>query len=417
MPTLQSVAQIAGVSRSTASLALNGSHKVSEKTRLKVKQVAKELNYNKHPFVSAQMAAIRAGRVSKFNGNIAYLYATFGKNGRFAEDYPLTHGPARRFNAAKQEANERGFDLTPFDLYQFGDNVHRQQKIIHNQGTQGIIADTPAYALNESRFDYRPFPTVSFRDPYPLKIDSVGNDHYKDIAHAYARLWLLGFRRIGYIFSYEQTMSVNDTRAAGYREAQSFLSPAKEHIPPFPIYVYAAHLQHYIDRGRPMKDKYRTGETEWFKAQNWPKSHGELDKKVSTTEELTEELSITVLDRWIRTWKPDAIIGENVVLLRWLSRLNISVPDDISLVHMDLKEDVPDWAGIRRANAQVGKAAVQLLCDRIALGYRGDQEYPTSQHIRGQWEDGQTIKPPSQRRYPVTEATQLWLQQAMDISL
>ncbi|MFE5323097.1 LacI family DNA-binding transcriptional regulator [Paenibacillus sp. NPDC056579] len=50
MSTIKDVARLAGVSLSTASYALSGDSKVSQKTRLKVLEAAKQLNYQKNGF-------------------------------------------------------------------------------------------------------------------------------------------------------------------------------------------------------------------------------------------------------------------------------------------------------------------------------------------------------------------------------
>lgn len=69
MPTIKDVAKVAGVSISTASYALNGQPNVSEKTRKKVLEVAKELNY--YPNASARNLK------TKKTGNIGFFIYGF----------------------------------------------------------------------------------------------------------------------------------------------------------------------------------------------------------------------------------------------------------------------------------------------------------------------------------------------------
>lgn len=61
MATIKDIAQRAGVSVSTASRALNDNPRISQATRLKVKQVASELNYQ--PNYNAQNLKIGRAHV------------------------------------------------------------------------------------------------------------------------------------------------------------------------------------------------------------------------------------------------------------------------------------------------------------------------------------------------------------------
>lgn len=78
--SLLDIAKLAGVSTATVSYALNGSNEVSEKTRLKITKIAKELNY--HPNKAAQGLRTRQSKL------ICMLINTFNSifNGELVDD-------------------------------------------------------------------------------------------------------------------------------------------------------------------------------------------------------------------------------------------------------------------------------------------------------------------------------------------
>ncbi len=411
--TLAAVAEKAGVSRSTASLALKGSGKVSNLTAERVQKCAQELGYTLHPYVSALMKSVRSGRVQPVTESLGYVYATVDAKNRFAEEYPKLYGPARRFDGAQARARKLGFELKPFDLFEFGDNIKRQQEVMFSQGINGVLFDTPSYTLGEVGFPLDPFACVTFRDSAPLNVHCVQTDYFSDVEKAYSTLWSLGFRRIGYLFSYGQAMASNDARVAGFREAQFMLSEETDKIPPFPFLVFSYHLIAYCC-GQPelIQDMYQAGESKWFHEQDWSSLSAKQVQDIQNDSGDTGILA--VLEKWIRYWKPEAIITEDARMIEWLETLNIHVPAQLSVAHLDLKEDTPGWAGIRRADEQVGQEAIQLLCDQLALGRKGAVSVPLHQRIRGHWQNGDTVRAGRQVDLPqLTDVAKKWLRQSI----
>ncbi len=74
--TLKHVAEEAGVSRMTVSLALRGHAKISEATKKKVRRVADALGYVPNPHLSVLGAHIRSSKQKTLSGSLAYLCHT-----------------------------------------------------------------------------------------------------------------------------------------------------------------------------------------------------------------------------------------------------------------------------------------------------------------------------------------------------
>ena len=72
-PTLQTIADIAGLSRSTVSRALRNDPMQSRKTCEKVQQIAEEIGYRPSPMVSALMTQLKRGRKSQRTATIGLI--------------------------------------------------------------------------------------------------------------------------------------------------------------------------------------------------------------------------------------------------------------------------------------------------------------------------------------------------------
>ena len=106
MSGISDVARLAGVSKSTASRALSGSGYVSEKTRVKVQQIAESLGY----VPSMNAASLVTGRTRNVGVLVPYLHRWF-----FAEV----------LEGIQEELLTLGLDLTLYDARPQSANRHR----------------------------------------------------------------------------------------------------------------------------------------------------------------------------------------------------------------------------------------------------------------------------------------------------
>src|SRR5712672_334593 len=74
-PTMQQIADAAGVSRMAVSLALRNSPKISAATAERIRRLAEELGYRPNPMVSALMTQLRHSRDMKKPSVLAYVTA------------------------------------------------------------------------------------------------------------------------------------------------------------------------------------------------------------------------------------------------------------------------------------------------------------------------------------------------------
>ncbi|MBQ6535123.1 MAG: helix-turn-helix domain-containing protein, partial [Opitutales bacterium] len=64
--SLREIAEKLGISKAAASLALNGSKKISESTKIKVRKLAQKLGYSKNALVSSVMAGLKGTGGERF---------------------------------------------------------------------------------------------------------------------------------------------------------------------------------------------------------------------------------------------------------------------------------------------------------------------------------------------------------------
>ncbi|MDN4072434.1 LacI family DNA-binding transcriptional regulator [Fictibacillus terranigra] len=206
MATIKDIAKHAGVSVTTVSRALNGYSDVNEKTRDKIKAVAKELNYS--PNLLARSLVMKK---TKTIGLLVSGMQIEGSKDNFT--YEVLCG-------INDCAGERGYDLILFST-----NTELQQEKTYNQLCQerkvdgvilqGIKTDDPY--LREVVESDIPCVLVDI----PIESDSVGyvtTDNKEGAKKAVEHLIGLGHRQIGMINGHKQAF-VSQERLEGYRLA------------------------------------------------------------------------------------------------------------------------------------------------------------------------------------------------------
>src|SRR5690606_1626618 len=99
------VARKAGVHPSTASLCLNNSPLVAERTRLRVQRIARDLGYRRHPFVQSLMRE-RRGRKSSLAAPVLGLINLYPAQDAWKKQIPMFQDC---LDAARKRAVSAGF--------------------------------------------------------------------------------------------------------------------------------------------------------------------------------------------------------------------------------------------------------------------------------------------------------------------
>ena len=217
MSGISDVARLAGVSKSTASRALSGSGYVSEKTRLRVTEVAHSLGY----VPSTNAASLVTGRTRNIGVVIPYLHRWF-----FAEV----------LEGIQSSLLERGLDLTLYDANPGSAGRRRIfEDFLARKRFDGLIAvglEPEDHELERLLLIGRPVVSVVGSDDDPAVI---GIDDDDAARRATFHLTALGHRRIAFVGGGDtgRWATVDRRRRDGYlgAMAQEGLSMHAQHVP------------------------------------------------------------------------------------------------------------------------------------------------------------------------------------------
>jgi LacI family transcriptional regulator len=316
-PTQNDVAKIAGVSRATVSLVVNGQTDgrvpISEETRQRVLEAINELGYE--PDASAR--ALRSGDTKTIG-----LVIPDVRNPHFWDNVC----------GVEQAAREAGYHLLLSSLgqqNQYGDDTFRD---LLGQRIDGLVlmgsfidqSDLAAKTLLLLRNRHLAIVEVSDRSARDHHVDSVVSDYKAATQEVIAYLFSLNHRRIGFIFGVDIPQPGMD-RLVPYRESLKAASlPADEDL--------------VIHCGPEIEDGYQAAR------------------------------QLLRLPQ-----RPTAIIAINDLLAIGAARAaadaGLRIPEDLSLVGYDdifaSKYLVPRLTTVSKDAQAMGRAAVRLVLERI----------------------------------------------------
>ncbi|WP_269541174.1 LacI family DNA-binding transcriptional regulator [Cerasicoccus fimbriatus] len=329
-PTLQTIADIAGVSRNTVSCALRADPRISKKTQEKIRRIAEEIGYRPNPMVSALMQSLRQSHGSAKSANLGFVHS-------FEDpDIWRCHLYYRKlFEGAEQRANEMGYNLTPVWGAEPGLSVDRMTHILRSRSVLGLIIG-PIGFRGQLPIDWSRYPMAamgaSLREP---QLHRAATYFTHTIPRAWQELKALGYQRVGVIYSEYTNARVDFAFDAGC----AILNQNEAAIP------------------------------------------------VLRTELITPD----ELNRWLDEHQLDALItafGNQVLSL--LQHCGRRVPEDIGLV--TLMADKPPGAYIERDWGAIGAATVDLVVGQLLRNERGIPAKPKTVLIEGEWFPGDLIE-------------------------
>ena len=330
---MKHVAQAAGVSVMTVSLALRHAPSIPVATRERVLAAAETLGYRRNPLVSALMAGLR-GRPRK--GREAQVLA-------YAEVYP-THGIAqhieslRRFReGAAAGAARQGYRLEVFRMGGSGLSEARLERVLHARGIRGVVfapVPKPGAILKQTWANHA-VAALGFSIAAPALHRAV-NHQIHSIRLALRSLLALDYRRIGLVIS----------RAHNERVEHRWLSSVL--------------LTQYEQR-----------------------ESGAVFPLL-----LEDDLRRPVVRDWLRRERPEVVVTTE-------PQIAPLVGSSCHFAHLDLTAAAPGCAGIDQNSERVGAAAVDLVVEQLHANEFGLPPNPKTVLIEGRWVPGKTAPGPA----------------------
>lgn len=347
--TLGDIAKLAKVSRTTVSLALRNSPRISEKVRTKVQAVARKLEYRQNPLVTAHMSYVRSLH-PRYTGQCIALIG----NQTLAQIEADNRRPLRKYLAATRErARALGFELELFNLAEPGMTSQRLTKILIARGITGVIflPLDDGVGLVGLPLNPDPFAMVMVEHVFvEPRLHKVCNDQFSTIGRMIQRLLDHGYHRIGIAMSTVADDHANHYWLAGYQAFQSLTEKANR-------------VPHFI------------------------------------TPSWTKELFLAWYDRW----KPEVIITIDEDAVIWLREAGFRVPEDVGCVTLYWKEDRAYLSGYYQNYEQIGAGALDLVTSQLYHNERGLPPEQKTLLVEAVWKDGVTLirRTPADTRSPL----------------
>ncbi len=331
--TLRAIAEAAGVSHMTVSLALRNSTKIAVETRERIHRIARDLGYKPNPLVSAWMTHRRTSRSKRDGTAIGFVNC-------FCNPATLHRQPtfARFLSGARERAEKLGFGFEEFKLHAPGMSSARLNTILRARGIQGLIISPQTSAHGHLRLDWKAYAAAT--QGYSLlkpNLSRVANDFTGTTMLAIRELRRRGYRRIALTFK-------PDTDARG------------RHLWSGSFMVYQQQIE-ASDR---------------VPFHIWQTDEG--------------------LRRWLDRYQPEVIMTAHWPIRETLETMGFAVPEDIGLLHLDLHPFHKGWAGVDQQIEHAAAAAVDLVAERLMTNDLGVPALPKVVLTPGVWREGETLR-------------------------
>ena len=338
--TLKDIAKATGLSVMSVSRALRGAPKVSEENRKRILTEAQRLDYRPDPHLARMMQMVRSRKKVPIRAVIAVIRE------HVPEDNLL--GPSYQYvpiDPIRNRAHGHGYAVEEFFLGKDRLTPKKLQKILHTRGIEGVIVSPQSTQLPCSQLDYSPFAAVAFGYAmrHPALHMTAGNMTL-GIQTAAEQLAARGYQRIGVAVTKWIVNRSQFGYSGGLFHWQQSM-PSKSRVP---LLLFP---NNDISRG------------------------------------------YSVFAKWMREYRPDALITFDTHVPAWLERLQLRAPQDIAFVVHDWTPRMKAYAGIYQRRDHLAAAAVDLVVTQLSQHEYGVPAVPRQIMIPPQWVDGPSVRP------------------------
>lgn len=340
LPTLLMVANRAGVSKATASMALRGDIRIRPETRARVEKAAKELDYVPDPVLSA--LSVRRHRVGQYRAlaNLAVVIDDHWYDmSKTSNIKPIWL--EMELSGMEDAAKRMGYALTRFFLRRDLMSHKHPDKLFANLGIWGVILAPfirEEFALPLDLNRYSVLGVGNFHGKY--SIHRVGFDSFAAIELACQKLSEAGYRRIGLAHSLHSELRSRYEWLGSFAK-EAFLKRYKfDLLPPY----------------------------------------------------LPEVFTEKGVHAWIAKYRPEAMITNDLPFYNAALGAGLNIPNDLGIVFINREVcGVPNASGIEQHFHALGESAVEQIHLLLLKGERGTTEQPHETLIYPSWGPGKTI--------------------------
>ncbi|HSI07725.1 MAG: substrate-binding domain-containing protein [Rariglobus sp.] len=338
-PTVRQLAALAGVSRTTVSLALRNHPSLPADTRARIQKLAAAHGYKQDPVVSSLMAQLRTSRAKRSVERIAYFTTWDTRDG-----WRQPGNENNFFLGAVERAQKLGYELEHIWAREPGLTTRRLGKILHTRAIRGIVLAPFANPRSHITMDWQHFATAAISHTLvrPL-VHRTSHGHYNGMFLALHHLRHHGYRRVGFATRLEQSERVNSSWLAALLVHQQSI-PAENRVPALLAPV--------------------------------PAKAG---------------MDAAAFKAWVREHKPDVVVSNLGDVLDLLADMKLRVPEDIGYASIDLVHKDSPWSGVDQQATEVGSAAVDLVVTQLQNNEFGLPAFAKTVTLDGIWREGNTL--------------------------
>jgi LacI family transcriptional regulator len=336
-PTLREIARLAGVSHTTVSLSLRNDPSIPEPTRARVRALADDMGYRSNVLVSALMSQVRLKQPRSAPVVVAFL-----TGGPTADEWRNHSANVGFFEGARKRAAALGMKVEPYWLGPGGSAAASTCRMLYARAIRAVLITPFAVPVYAHELDWDRFCCVGLGYVYgDHPLHRTTHNHFRGVFRAFETLHKRGYRRIGLMLETEQNSRVSYSWLGGFLAAQNTLGAAA------------------------------------------------LEPLLTTPQNRLQKVR-----QWLRSQKPDAVIGFGPVQYAALRETGLRIPDDIAFAALDVEQTrlahVEDVSGINQNLELIGSTAVDILASQLYHNEQGLSAHPVLSMIEGHWVDGRT---------------------------
>jgi LacI family transcriptional regulator len=332
---MRGVAEAAGVSVATVSLALRNHPSIPKKTRKHVTGVAKRLDYKPNPLVSAFVAHSRSGRPLVRHQVIAYLSS---------HPKPLTQSNhvTRHMEGARERAALHGFKVEEIWLKEPGMTPARIDKILATRNIRAVIINRLPAPLRRIKLDWSALSAVVIGASvlWP-ELHRLMHSQPEALWFALRQLKRRGYRRVGFA-----ELSDSQTEAS----------------------KFSMHTFHVAKRSIYNQD--------------------DVPSYMGTSLDRRDPARFL---KWLKSQKIDALMSPSGALVEIIKNEGIDIPGRMGFLHINCPEDDFRFTGIFRDKRLLGAVAVDYVVSMLYRNERGIPDYPQTILLKCKWREGETL--------------------------
>jgi DNA-binding LacI/PurR family transcriptional regulator len=327
-PSLEDVASVAGVGKSTAARALKGDKHVARKTQKVVMDAAQKLGYQPDPVLSTLARERWRGREGYSGVSVALIH-----HGRPGEN----ERTAAELEGILSVAGPRGYKIDVIDTAEYP-HAARLEEVLVTRNYRGLIVGPLDLDPDWLQLDWELFSIVTYgAGRCQPAADLVTLDYFGLSQLAFRQLVAAGYQRIGLCLLRDQATRDHDEIIAAAQ-----LVNTQSGLETLPVY----------------------------------------------TGNFTEPAGLL---HWMAESQPDAVVSNRDLVQTWLRESGFTPPQELGYACISLDPSSKDTSGIRPEFEQIGRRAMELLDHHICTNTRGLPSSPARLVINPIWQDGTTL--------------------------